>query len=119
MQTEFSEQLNNVADVLEKTAVYLEKLEVKEAEEKKDHINKEYVNPVIEKMADIIGLDIDDSMAEKLASVDPDILDMMKRMASRSVAEENITLGGPARDTVKLGSASNDEDPLLAFCLGD
>lgn len=120
MQTEVREKLNNVADILEKTAMYLEKLEVKEAEDKKDHINKEYVAPVIEKMAEVMDdFEVNESLAEKLANVDPDVLDMMKRLASKSRSEENVTLGGPSSHRAKVGSYSDSEDPLLDFCLSD
>jgi transcription initiation factor IIE alpha subunit len=116
MKTELSAKLNDLADILEKTAVYVDKLEDKDTSQEKEAFHNNYVAPVVKKMSKAMGDEIDDDLKEKLASADPEILKAMKKLAERNTIESSDSMGGPSGYVVKE-AASTEEDALLNFCL--
>lgn len=125
MKTALSEKLNNIADILEKTAVYLDTLEVKEAAEQKEKIAEEYIKPLTEKMAESFSFDVEPELASKLEKLDPEVLGLLKKLSSEKEEKSNASLGGPAEvynvkrsDTgLKLAEFEDSDDALLDFCL--
>jgi len=100
-------QILQAADVLEKVAYYFDEEDRKTKEKQAQDLESNYIKPI----KDSLG-NLKPGVAEKLASVDLDILDLIKGI-SVSGLEDN-SLGGP---TEKV--ASDDSDPLLAFCVSD
>jgi len=116
MKTALHDKLEKVANILEKTAVYLDTIETKEVNDTKAKISEEYITPVAEKMAESIGDELDNDMKEKLANSDPAVLALVKKLALKPSIEKSSALGGPSEE-IKPTTTKEDSDPLLDFCL--
>ena len=101
------------AETLEKTAAYLDALEGTTIEAKAREVEEKFVNPVAEKLAEILGSEVDGTIKEKLSSADPEILGLINKIAANAKAEEDAETWGDADEPTKV--ASDDEDPILAF----
>lgn len=106
-------QLEKLADVLEKTAVYLDAMEHERAEEIRN--NREKLAEILkDKYEDITGDTISDDILAKIAGSDVDVLAAFERLTTKTAADEDM--GSPAeRDdfsspsTTKEASAAADD----------
>ncbi len=82
-----------VAEVLEKTAAYLDAMEHVRAEEIRE--NREKLAELLrDKYENITGDTIDDDILKKIANSDVDVLSAFERMASKTASDDE--LGSPA-----------------------
>ena len=98
-------QILQAADVLEKVAYYFDEEDRKTTEKQAQDLEENYISPIKESVGNLKP-----GVAEKLAHTDPDILDLIRGISVSSA--DDGSLGGP---TEKL--ASDESDPLLAFCI--
>ena len=99
-----AELLLKAADILEKTAEYVEQIEVKkvaQAEEEKTKVAQELAT----KLSATLGEDIDTAVVEKLSGMGSDVQDLVSRLA---VGGEVDSLGGPEMEEKVASHSSVD-----------
>ena len=95
--------LNQVAEVLEKTAVYFEEIESQKATAVST-ARKTAANTLMEKLSVATGEQIDTDMTEKLSQLDPEISKFLGKIAGEQTEVESM--GGPKGATsIKTASA--------------
>ncbi len=88
-----STRLEELADVLEKTAVYLDAMEHEKAEEIRQ--NREKLAEILkDQYEDITGDTISDGVLKKIADSDVDVLSAIERLTTKTASAED--LGAPA-----------------------
>ncbi len=112
---------NLIADVMEKTAQYIDAL-VGEKQAAVKNERKKMLSLLRDKYAEATGEDISDDMITKLASADGDVVGMIEKLAETT---DNTGLGGPSdkRDsttpmTVKEAADAADQH-FLDWVTGD
>lgn len=95
--------MSQVAAILEKTADYIEKLEgekiaVRDAEKKK------VASALAGRLTEAIGEPVDSALVEKLSNLDPEMHQIISKLAG---TERVDSMGGPGEnDTQKVASSS-------------
>jgi len=108
--------MSYAADILEKTAEYIERIEgekiaTRTAEKKK------VASVLVGKLTEAIGEPMDESLAEKLSNLDPEMQQIISKLAG---TERVDSMGEPGENnTQKVASAnglSPEDDRLLTWC---
>lgn len=94
-----SDVLNQAADVLEKTAAYIEGIESKNIADATE-IREKAAQNLAEKISAATGEQIDTELAEKLSSMGPEVQDILGRLTDGGLVDSM----GDAEDTTKLAS---------------
>jgi predicted house-cleaning noncanonical NTP pyrophosphatase (MazG superfamily) len=107
--------MSQVAAILDKTAEYIERIEgekiaTRTAEKKK------IASALVGKLTEAIGEPMDDSLAEKLSNLDPEMQQIISKLAG---TERVDSMGEPGENgTQKTASASGlppEDDRLLTW----
>lgn len=101
-----STDLNLVADVLEKTADYIEAVEA----QKTADANKERTKAataLADQLSDVTGEQFDQEMVDKLASLEPEVANVLSKLAGTGSVD---SLGGP-EDNKNVKTASDGVSP--------
>jgi hypothetical protein len=97
-----SVDLNRVADVLDKTAAYIEEVEASKVRKVAEEKTKA-ASALAERLTDATGEEIDTEMVGKLAELSPEVSGLISKLAGGEVVDP---LGGPSTDDkVKTASA--------------
>jgi hypothetical protein len=113
-----SDFILNIAEVLDKTAAYLEELDSATSQQQKVAQHKE-ANSLASKLKTITGEQISDDMVEKLSSADPAIKSLLAKIACVDGAPDS--LGGPeTNNNIKVAGVDSRgmglaEDNFLAW----
>ena len=108
-----SYDLHKIADVLEKAAEYIDEIESRKIAEERT-VRTKTATHLAEQLSNLTGEKFD---PEKLANLDNDLTDMLKKIASSEGVE---SLGGPRQNegTEKRASTgSSIDDRFAAFCI--
>ena len=106
--------LNKVADVLEKTAAYLERAEAaKLAEDRESRVQA--ASDLAEKLANVSGENVDDDIVEKLSALDPDISAFLGKIAGSTDAVDSM---GEPDERTKTASSPGGGDNFVAWVTG-
>ena len=93
--------LNQLADVLEKTAAYIEATEAQKIAVDTEKRTKA-ANILAEQLTDVTGEHFDKEMVSKLAGLDTDVADVLSKLAGSGSVD---SLGGPKEEnTIKTAS---------------
>lgn len=117
-----STKLELVAEVLEKTAAYLDAMEHEKAEDIRKNRVK-LAELLGDKYESITGDTIDDDILEKIANSDVDVLAAFERLTSKTASDDD--LGSPADRTDISGAQTPKEaaeaagDNLVNWALGE
>lgn len=107
------ELLEKTAEVLEKSAVYLENIETTRVASEREHKTKEAA-ALAEKIADAVGEPINEDLISKLANASPEVQVLLGRLAG---SDEVESLGGPSREvktaSIEDGSTSHADARFL------
>lgn len=110
---------NAIADVLEKAAHYIEAVETeKQAEVRAGR--ESTISAIREKLSAVTGEVVDDGVVDKLATVDPEILSTIEKLAEGAPSDDS--LGGPSSRRSAAAPLSKDEsvkvagDRFIEFC---
>ncbi len=107
--------LNQVADVLEKTADYIEGIESKEVHKKaEDKLNA--ANVLAEKLSEVTGEPVDTAVIEKLSELDPDVSGLLNKIAGDS--SEVDSMGGPDTREKHASAPSNADARFMDWVTG-
>lgn len=98
-----SKILVKVADILEKTASYLEETESRKITEEKTARTKA-ATELADKLSEVTGEELETSVIDKLAQLDPEISKYLGKIAGESTPVESM--GGP-RETSNEKTASS------------
>lgn len=103
-----ADTLPKIATVIEKLADYVEQVEsVKVTEEQAKRAAA--AKNLAEKIGTITGENLDATVVEKLAGLDPEVAEMIGKFAGESTGVDSM--GGPEeRDTEKTASAGENAD---------
>jgi len=107
-----TQPLLKAAHILEKCAEIFEKEEIQENEKRAEELKTNYLNPIKEAAPEAT-----DTLTEKLATLDPEVLGFIKNITSHQ--QETYNDSGWGEGTEKVASGDEDEDPILAFCLSE
>jgi predicted house-cleaning noncanonical NTP pyrophosphatase (MazG superfamily) len=108
--------MSYAAEILEKTAEYIERIEgekiaTRTAEKKKT------ASALVGKLTEAIGEPMDESLAEKLSNLDPEMQQIIAKLAG---TERVDSMGEPGENnTQKVASANglpSEDERLLAWC---
>lgn len=99
-----SDVLNEAADVLEKTAAYLEGFESKQIAEETAERTKA-AQCLADKISSATGETIEPALAEKLSSMGPEVQNILSRLTDSGTVDSL----GDADDNVKLASVEGGE----------
>lgn len=97
-----STDLNQVADVLEKTADYIEAVEAQKIAQDTEKRTKA-ASALAEQLTDVTGEQFDQEMINKLAGLEPEVADVLSKLAGTGAVD---SLGGP-RDDSRMKTASD------------
>lgn len=101
--------LDCTANILEKVAVYLDFLEQDKSQAAKEQQMK-FATEIKTKLGSVMGSGLDDSLVEKLSSADPEIMQLLSKVAS---SVENVDpLGGPGESGDTMTGPLNKKDEL-------
>jgi hypothetical protein len=95
-----SKFLLQTADILEKTAAYLERIDSEKIAAKQEAQQKQ-AHALAEKISDATGMRVEDELLSKLAELSPEVQDVISRIAGGDPVE---SMGGPS-ETTKVASA--------------
>lgn len=106
---------NQVAELLEKSAQYIENLVSSQVAQAQEVRTKE-ASTLAQRLAEVTGEAIDDSTISKIASVAPEVTDILNRFTGSP--EYVDSMGGPESDsTVKIaGSVSSADQRFISWC---
>ena len=91
--------LNQAADVLEKTAAFIEGIESERIADE-TAIREKAAQALVDKIASATGEHIEPELADKLASMGPEVQDILVRLTDGGLVDSM----GDAEDTTKLAS---------------
>jgi hypothetical protein len=91
----------SIADILEKTAAYLDEIETTQLNTKRQEQLKQ-ASQLASKLEDITGERIDTPTIEKLSSADPELMQLLTKLASGDSLD---SMGGPEA-TIKQANLS-------------
>ncbi len=94
--------LTHVATILEKTAAYIENVEASKLAEDTEQRSKA-AGILAEKLTDATGEHFDAEMVSKLAGLEPEVTDVLSKLAGSGLVEP---LGGPDDETRTVKTAS-------------
>lgn len=97
-----STDLNLVADVLEKTADYIEAVEAQKIAKEMETRTKA-ATALADQLSDVTGEQFDQEMVNKLASLEPEVANVLSKLAGTGSVD---SLGGP-EDNGKVKTASD------------
>ena len=89
-----STDLNKVADVLEKTAAYIEAVESNKLAQEVAKRTKA-ASALADQLTDVTGEHFDQDMVNKLAGLEPEVADVLSKLAGTGAVD---SLGGPKED---------------------
>lgn len=95
--------MSQVAEILDKTAEYIERLE---GEKISAHLEerKKAASVLAEKLTEAVGEPVDESLAAKLSNLDPEVQKVISKLAG---TERVDSMGGPSdNETQKVASTS-------------
>jgi DNA polymerase/3'-5' exonuclease PolX len=95
-----SVDLNRVADVLEKTADYIEAVEAQKVAAETEKRAKA-ASQLADKLTDVTGEHFDETMVNKLAGLEPEVAEVLAKLAGTGNVDP---MGGPKEDAVKTAS---------------
>jgi predicted TPR repeat methyltransferase len=101
-----SVDLNQVAEVLEKTADYIEAVEAAKIAEDQQ-VRTKAASALAEKLTDATGEAFDETMVNKLAGLEPEVTDVLAKLAGAGSVD---SLGGPKEDS-SVKTASDGVSP--------
>jgi hypothetical protein len=108
--------LLQTAEVLEKTAAYLERIDSEKVAKVQEETQKK-VSELAEKISAITGESLDDETVSKIAGLSPDVQEIIGRIAGGGAVD---SLGGPD-DMDKVASVSGGmgsaENSFLSFLM--
>ena len=102
---------NDVADLLEKVATWIESRDGEAYQAQVNAVNAK-IAAVTEAFREA-GVEISPTLSKKLATADAELLDLLPKQAQTSGGSPD-SLGGPARDA-NIKTASHDEDADARF----
>lgn len=105
----------HTADILEKTAAYLEKTESEKVAQEKATQQKA-ASDLADRISDVTGEPIDGELIDKLASLTPEVQDVISRLTGGGMAE---SMGGPDETTkvASSGGMGSAEERFLSFLM--
>jgi len=101
-----STDLNLVADVLEKTADYIEAVEAQKTAKDTEERTKA-ASALADQLTDVTGEHFDQEMVDKLAGLEPEVANVLSKLAGTGAVD---SLGGPD-DKDKVKTASDGVSP--------
>jgi len=113
-----SNVLNSVAEVLEKTADYIERVESQQIAVREEAQMK-VASAMAERLGEAIGEEVEPEVVRKLASLDSDITSLLDRVSGAGAVE---SMGGPSdseTDNVKTAFAGlpPEDQRFLDWCM--
>lgn len=109
---QIGKRLLDVAEVLEKTAAYIEAQESEQLRVEQESKTAK-AQELAEKVSNIVGEEIEPAMVEKLSELSPEMSDLMQRLSGGETVD---SLGGPS-EAVKIASVTGSD--LLAKKVAD
>jgi len=95
--------MSQVAEILDKTAEYIERLEGEKVSAKNEE-RKKAASVLATKLTEAVGEPVDETLAEKLSNLDPEVQKVISKLAG---AERVDSMGGPSdNETQKVASTS-------------
>lgn len=95
--------MSQVAEILDKTAEYVERLEGEKVSARIEE-RKKAASELAGKLTEAIGEPVDDALAEKLSNLDPEMQQMISKLAGTGKVD---SMGEPSdNDTQKVASSS-------------
>ena len=95
--------MSQVAEILDKTAEYVERLEGEKISAKNEE-RKKAASVLATKLTEAIGEPVDETLAEKLSNLDPEMHQIISKLAG---TERVDSMGGPSdNETQKVASTS-------------
>ncbi len=109
-----SQLLNQVADILEKTAAYFEHTESEELSRVKA-AKDDVATKLAAKLSDVTGELVESTMIDKLAELDPEIASLLSKVAGEN--DRVDSMGDPKETLTKTASrgASSADDRFLEW----
>lgn len=98
--------LNQVADVLEKTADYIEAVESSKNAQEQEKRTKA-ASALADQLTDVTGEHFDEEMVNKLAGLEPEVADVLSKLAGSGAVD---SLGGP-NESKGVKTASDGVSP--------
>ena len=71
-------------------------------------LQEEVITPAVKRLEFSTGEKLDTELTEKLASLDPDVLDVVKKLVETNQGESNMSLGGPSDMASKTAAMGDD-----------
>ena len=102
--------LIQTADILEKTAAYLERIDSEKIAAKQEAQQKQ-AQVLAEKIQDATGMRVEDELLDKLGSLSPDLQNIIASIAGGDPVE---SMGGPD-ETTKVASAGGVGPAEMSF----
>lgn len=110
-----SKIMAQVAEILDKTAEYIERIEGEKLAAKKEE-KKKIASALAGKLTEAMGESIDSALAEKLAS-DPDVYQIIAKLSG---TERVDSLGEPRENTTEKRASTTgmppEDERLLTWC---
>jgi len=95
--------MSQVAEILEKTADYIERLEGEKVATQNEE-RKKAASVLATRLTEAVGEPVDESLAVKLSNLDPEVQKVISKLAG---AERVDSMGGPSdNDTQKVASTN-------------
>ena len=109
--------LKRVADVLQKTAAYIDEIDARKTAEERT-VRTKSATDLAEKLSSLLGETIN---VDKLANLDPEVTGLLRKVAGTEGVD---SLGGPRMDEgIDKKAAMNDmptaDARLIEFCLSE